>query len=163
MLTLDELTLATEEEIASALKKKGVINIRRIFIRKDKTGSRQTLTSWHLISPILQRRWRLAIVLRELSNTSQHSWGASNAKNMDSTGKPVENNTHVLNVGKRTLTTLWKIASKKFNVQNADKILQLMQDLLIFTKKKGNTWGETQEKCVLPGRKENSRDLHGRK
>ena len=30
----------------------------------------------------------------------------------------------------------------------------------IYKKTKRNTWGETQEECVLPGSKENSRDLH---
>ena len=55
---------------------------------------------------------------------------------MDTTEKPVENNTHVPNVGKRTQTTWRKIASKKFDVQTADKILQLMQDHSMFTKKK---------------------------
>ena len=36
------------------------------------------------------------------------------------------------------------------------KILQNLQ-------KERNTWGETQEECVIPGSKKNSRDLLGRK
>ena len=42
-----------------------------------KNESRPTFISWHLISPLLPRRWRLAIVLRKLSSMSVHPWGAS--------------------------------------------------------------------------------------
>ena len=96
-----ELALATEEEIASARGKQGVTNIR-ISIRKSKNESRPTLTSWHLSSPILPTRWRSALVLWELSSTSQFPWGASNAKNMNTPGKPVEVDTYVPNAVKRT-------------------------------------------------------------
>ena len=72
------------------------------------------------------------IVLKELSSTFQLPWGTSNAKNMDTTGKPVEDDRHV----KRTRTTWRKIAWKKLLVQTADKIIQLKQDLALFTKKK---------------------------
>ena len=58
-----------------------------------KNESRPTLASWYLISPILPRRWRSAIVLRELISMSQRPRGALNAKNMDTVGKHVEDDT----------------------------------------------------------------------
>ena len=48
------------------------------------------LPSRHLIIPVLPWRWRSAIILWVLISTSQLPWGASNAKIMDATGKPVE-------------------------------------------------------------------------
>ena len=116
-----ELTLTTEEEIASALGKPGVIDIRRISIR-----------SWHSTSLVLTRSWRSAIVS---SSTSQLPWGASNAKNIDTSGKPLEDDRHVQNAVKRTRTNWSKIAWKKLDVQTADKIIRLTQDLVKFTKK----------------------------
>ena len=44
-----------------------------------------------------------------------------------------------------------------------NQTIQLTQDPVTCTKRKGNTWGETQEECVFLGSKKNSRDLHGRK
>ena len=139
-----ESALVTEDEITSALGKQGVTNIRRISIRKANNESRPTLSSWHLISPILPRRLRLALVLRELSSRSQFPWAASNPQNMDTTGKPVEDNRHVWNAVNRTQTTWRKIARKKLDVQTANKEI-------------------TAVKCVLPGRKENFGELYGRK
>ena len=128
-----------------------------------KNKSRPTLTSWHSISPILPRRWKSAIVLRQLSSTFQLPWCASNAKNMDTTGKPVEDNRHVPNAVKRTRTTWRKIAWKKLDVQTTVKIIRLTQDLAMFInerrKKKKEILGETQEECVHPGSKENYREL----
>ena len=110
-----KLALATEEEIALALGKQGVINIRT-SIRKSKEWIQTNIYIWHLISPILPRRWRSAFVLRELSRISQYPWGASNAKNMDITGKPLEDDRHVLNAVKRTQTTWKKITWSKLGV-----------------------------------------------
>ena len=114
--------------------------------------STPTLKSWHLISPILPRGWRSAIVLREFSSMSQRPCGVSNSKNMDTTGKPAEDDTYVPNAMKRTRTIWRKIAWRKLDVQKADNIIRLTQHLAMFTRK-GNTWGETQEICVLPGSK----------
>ena len=128
-----------------------------------KNESRPILTSRHLTSPILLRRRKSAIVLRNSSHMSKRPRGSSNAKNMDTTVKPVEDNRHMQNVLKMTWTTCRKIARSNLDEQTANKIIQLTQDLVMFTKKKGNTWGETQEECVLPGSKETFWDLHGRK
>ena len=86
--------------------------------------------------PRTPTRWKSALVLRELSSMSQPPWGAFNAKNMDTTGKPREDDRFVQNAVKRTQTTWRKIAWKKIDVQTADKIIRLMQDLALFTKKK---------------------------
>ena len=69
---------------------------------------------------------------------------------------------HVPNAVKRTRTTWRKILRKKFDVQTADKITRLTQDLALFTNT-GNNLGETQEDGVLPGSKENCWGWHGRK
>ena len=71
-----------------------------------------------------------------LSSTFQCPWGASNAQNMDTTGKPVKDDRHVRNAVKRTGTTWRKIVWRKFNVQTIDKIIRFMQDLKMFTKRK---------------------------
>ena len=102
------LALATEVEIASSLGKQGVTNIWRISIRKDEERI-QTNTFWHLISPVLPRRWRSAIVFGEASSTSQLTWDGSNAKHMDTIGKPIEDDRHVPNAVKRMQTTWRKI------------------------------------------------------
>ena len=51
------------------------------------------------------------------------------------------------------------IAKKKVDVLIPQ---ELIQDH-VASIKKGNTWNKTQEECVLPGNKENSRDLYERK
>ena len=76
------------------------------------------------------------MVLRELSSTSQLPWSASNVKNLNTTGKPVEDDRHVPNTVKRTRTMQRKIAWKKFDVQTANKIIRLTQELALFIKKK---------------------------
>ena len=55
--------------------------------------------------------------------------GASNVRNLDTTGKPVEDDRHVPNAVKRPLTMQRKIAWKKFDVQTANKIIRLTQEL----------------------------------
>ena len=90
------MTLATEEEIASALGKQGVTNMRRISIKKSEE---QIQTNTYVLT-YSQGGEDQAIVLRELSSTSQHPWGASNAKTMDTTRKPVEDNRHAKCGGK---------------------------------------------------------------
>ena len=54
---------------------------------------------------------------------------------MDTTGKHVEDDRHVPNAMKRTQTMWRKIVWKKSDVQIADKIIWLTQDLAMFTKK----------------------------
>ena len=114
-----DLALATEDEIASALGKQGVTNIKKSPSEKVNNESRPTLTSRHLISPELQKKRKSAIVLRDFSSTSKHPWGASN-----------------INAVKRTRAMQRKIAWKKFDVQTANKIFRLTQELALFTKKK---------------------------
>ena len=57
-------------------------------LEKAKYESRPTITTWHLISPVLPRKRRSAIGMKVLISTFQLSKGSSNAKNMDITGKP---------------------------------------------------------------------------
>ena len=57
-------------------------------------------------------------------------------KNIDATGNPVEDDRHVLNSVKRTRTIERKIAWRKLDVQIADMITRLTQELAMFTKKK---------------------------
>ena len=92
--------------------------------------------------------WRSAFVLRELSGMSQRVWGVSNAKNMDTTGKPVKDNRYMPNTMKRTRPTWRKIAWSKLDVQTAHKISRLTQNLAMFTKKKRKylRWN-TREMC----------------
>ena len=89
-----ELALATEEELASALRKQRVTNIRIISIRKDEEQIQTNtyiLTFNQLYTPKeVETSYRL-----ELNNMSQLPWGASNAKNMDTIEKPVEDDRHV--------------------------------------------------------------------
>ena len=142
-----ELALATGEEIASALGKQGVTNIRRISIRK---GEEQIYTNTYIQTFNQPRSGRSAIVLRESSSTSQFLWGASNEKNMDTTEKPVEDDRHVPDTVKKIRTIWRKISWSKLDVSTADKIIRLKYDLAMLTKKrKGYTWGETQVQCVL--------------
>ena len=81
-------------------------------------------------------RWRSAIVLTELNSASQLSWGALNAKNMDISENPLDDDRHMQNAVKRARTSWRKIVWKKLDVQTADKILWLTQDVTLFTKKK---------------------------
>ena len=55
---------------------------------------------------------------------------------MDTTGKLVEDDRYVQNAVKRTRATWRKIVWKKLDVQTADKIIRVTQDLAMFTKKK---------------------------
>ncbi len=54
---------------------------------------------------------------------------------MDTTGKPVEDTGHVPNAVKRTQAPWRKIASRKLDVQTTNKIIRLMPDLAMLTKK----------------------------
>ena len=59
-------------------------------------------------------------------------------------------------LGRRLLEAnlMCKLSTRSFSLC---KILWCLQ------KRKGNTWGETQEECVIPGSMENCRNLHGGK
>ena len=71
---------------------------------------------------------------------------------MDTIGNPVEDDAHGPCVVNRTWTLWQKIAWRKLLPKSPEAF-----------KKERDTWGETQEECVFPGNKENSRCLHERK
>ena len=107
-----------------------------------------TITSWHLTNPILPMRWGSAIILRGSWSTCQHPCVTSSTKKMDNTRKPVGDDTHALNAVKRTRTMWRKIAWKRFDMQTVDKIIQFMQDLAVFAKKKKKYLrSNTREMC----------------
>ena len=68
---------------------------------------------------------------------SLESWKARpSSRNLNTTGKPVEDDRYIPNAMKRTRTMQRKIAWKKLHVQTANKIIRLTQELVVFTKKK---------------------------
>ena len=91
-------------------------------------------TSWHSTNPILPRKRRLVITQRGLNSMSQFPWGASNVRNMDTTGKLAKNNRHVSSAVEKTQTTQTKSAWMKWNVKTAIKTIQLTHDLATFIK-----------------------------
>ena len=83
---------------------------KRIFIRKSKDRI-QTNTYILTFNQLhIPKKWILAIISKELNNMSQHPWGASNAKNMATTGKLADDERHEPSTLKRTETTWKKIA-----------------------------------------------------
>ena len=64
-------------------------------LKKAGSKSRPTPTSWHLISPIFPRKWKLGIVVRGMNNMSQNPCGALNVKYVDTTRKILEDERHV--------------------------------------------------------------------
>ena len=67
------------------------------------------------------------------------------------------------NAVKRAGTILRKIAWRNYLYKLPIRLSGLRKILRCLQKIEKNTWDETQEECVLPGCKENSRDLYGRK
>ena len=70
---------------------------------------------------------------------------------MDTTGKPVEDDT-CAKYSEKDPDHTEEDGLKQIWYVTADRIIWLTQDLVMFTKKR-NTWGHTQEECVLPGSK----------
>ena len=110
--------------------------LEELPLENVKKKSRPTPRSWHLISPILTRKWKSAIVSRGLNNIFQYTWGASNAKNMNTTGKLTEEEKYMPSTVKKTQTTYRKIVKRKLDVQTADMAIQLTQDFVMSIKKK---------------------------
>ena len=131
-----ELASATEEEIASALGKQEVTSIRRISIRKSEERIQTNTYILTFNQPHNPKEMKIGYCLE--SSTSQHPRGASNTKNMNTTGKAVEDDRHVPNPVKRTQTTWRKIAWRKLDVETADKILRLTQLEILEVKHKRN-------------------------
>ena len=132
-------------------------------LERAKNKPRPTPTSWHLISLILPRKWKSAIVLRGLNNMSQHPWGASNAKNIGTAGKLAEDEWHMPSEVKKTQTTLGDCLM----VIRCPNCLQnhpaYSRSCDVYKKRKGNIRSEAQKEYNLLESKENSRVVHGRK
>ena len=108
-----ELALATEDEITSALWKQGVTNIKRISIRK---GEQRIQTNTYILTfdkPRTPNEVKIGYCLERVEQYVPAPWNASNAENMDTTGKPAQDDRHVRNAVKITLTMWRKIAWKK--------------------------------------------------
>ena len=82
---------------------------------------------------------------------------------MDTTGKPVEDDT-CAKCGGKDPDRLQEDYLKEIKCVNCrQNHPAYARSCEAFKKEKRNTWGETQEECVFPGSKKNSRELHGRK
>ena len=99
-----ELALTTEDEIASALGKQGVTNIKRISIRK---GEERIQTNTYILTfnkPQTPKEVKIGYCLERVEQ-----YVPSNVRNLDTTEKPVEDDRRVPNAVKRTRTMPRKI------------------------------------------------------
>ena len=130
-----ELALSTEEGIALALGKQGVTNIRRIFIRK---GEQRIQTNAYILTfnqPLKSKEVKIGYCLDRVEQYVPAPLRCFKCQKYGHHREPVEDDRHVPNAIKRTRITLRKIAWKKLDVQTADKIIRVTQDLALFTKK----------------------------
>ena len=153
-----ELALATEEEIASALGKQGVIDIRRISIRK---GEERIQTNTYILTfnqPYTPNELKISYCLERVGQyipvplryfKCQKYWCLLRTTDMCQ----MQWNRPSLLGGRLLEGNQMCRQDHPAYIRSCD----------VYKTKNGNIWGETQEECVLPGSKENCREQHGRK
>ena len=159
-----ELVLATEEEIASALGKQVATNIRRISIRK---GEEQIPTNSYIltfnqlrthkevkISYYPERVKQYVPVPLECFKCQKYGHHREACRERQTCAKCSE----------KDLEHMEEKSLKEIRDANCQQDHPACaRSCNVYKKRKGNTWGETQEECVFPGSKENYRELQGRK
>ena len=121
-------------EIASALGKQGVINIRRISIRKGEERIQINTYTLTFNQPLTPREVKISCYLEKVEQyIPAHLRCFKCQKYGHHREEPLEDNRHELNVVKRNRTIWKKIVWSKLHVQTANKIIRLSQDLEMFT------------------------------
>ena len=125
--------MATEDEIASALGKQGVTNIRKISIRKWIQTNTYIQTFYQPHTP---KEVKIGYCLERVEQYVPAPLRCFKCQKYGHHREPVDDDKHLPNAVKRAQTIWKKIAWKKLNVQITDKIIWFTQDLVRFTKKK---------------------------
>ena len=156
--------LATEKEIASALGKREVMNIRKISIRK---GEEQIQTYTYILTfnqPHIPKEMKISYCLERVEKDIVTPLWCFKCQKYGHQREACS--------GQQTCAKCSEKDSDHFEEDCLKQIgcVNCWQDHLAYVrscdvnkKRKGNTWGEAEEKCVFSGNKENCRNIHERK
>ena len=144
------MALVTEEEIASALGKQGVTDIRRISIRK---GKEQIQTNTYILTfnlPHTSKEVKISYCLERVEQYIPVSLRCFKCQKYGHHKKACRGRQTCAKCGEKDLDYMEEDCLKEIRCANC------RQDHLVYTrscdvykKLKGNTWEETQEKYVL--------------
>ena len=131
-----ELALATEDEIASALGKQGVTNIKRISIRK---GEEQIQTNTYILTfnkPQTPKDVKIGYCLERVEQYVPAPLRCFKCQKFGHHRKACRGRQTCSKCGEKDLDHAEEDCLKKFDVQTANKIIRLTQELVLSTKKK---------------------------
>ena len=131
-----ELALVTEDEKASALGKQGVTNIKRISIRKSEQRIQTNTYILIFNKPRTPKEVKIDYCLERVEQYVPALLRCFKCQKFGYHREAYRGRQTCTKCSERTRTMQRKITWKKFDVQTANKIIRLTQELVQFTKTK---------------------------